>query len=206
MSPQYTFSIQRILKRCLDLAAAICLLVLLFPIFTILCVLIAIQMGRPIFFFQIRPGKNGKLFSIIKFRTMTPQSKERELEDFERFTPLGLVMRNLSLDEIPQLFNVIKGELSLVGPRPLLVEYLPLYSEKQRLRHNVPPGITGWAQINGRNSISWEEKFEYDIWYVEHWSLWLDLKILLLTFFKVIRRDGVNSTSDVTMKKFTGSL
>ncbi|MFA6238889.1 MAG: sugar transferase [Bacteriovorax sp.] len=205
MSSQYFFSIQRFIKRVLDVFVAASLLILLLPVFLTLCVLIAVQMGRPIFFFQVRPGKNGKLFSIIKFRTMLSQPKDHHLEDFERFTPLGLVMRNLSLDEIPQLYNVLKGDLSLVGPRPLLVEYLPLYSKRQQLRHKVPPGITGWAQINGRNSISWEEKFEYDIWYVENWSLLLDLKILCMTFFKVIRRDGVNSANDVTMKKFTGT-
>lgn len=205
MSSQYTFSIQRILKRCLDLIIATSLLVLLSPLFAILCVVIAYQMGRPLFFLQLRPGKDEKVFRIIKFRTMTFQPPGRELEDFERFTPIGLFMRNLSLDEIPQLINVIKGDLSLVGPRPLLVEYLPLYNERQRMRHMTPPGITGWAQINGRNSISWEEKFEYDIWYVEHWSLWLDIKILWLTFFKVVKKDGVNSANDMTMKKFTGT-
>lgn len=205
MSPQYTFSIQKLIKRAIDLLVAIALLVIISPLFLALCVLIYIRMGSPVFFIQKRPGKNGKIFSIIKFRTMLNQPKGRELSDFDRLTKLGSVMRKLSLDEIPQLINVIKGDLSLVGPRPLLIEYLPFYNNRQRLRHSVLPGITGWAQVNGRNTISWEEKFEYDVWYVENWSLALDFKILYLTFFKVIKKEGVNTSEIVTMEKFKGS-
>jgi undecaprenyl phosphate N,N'-diacetylbacillosamine 1-phosphate transferase len=205
MSSKYTFSIQRLIKRAVDLLVAITLLVIIFPLFLTLCILIYFRMGSPIFFIQKRPGMNGKIFSIIKFRTMLNQPIGRELNDYERLTALGSIMRKLSLDEIPQLLNVIRGDLSFVGPRPLLIEYLPHYNERQQMRHDVPPGITGWAQINGRNSISWEQKFDYDVWYVENWSLALDIKILVLTFFKVVKRSGVNASNEVTMEKFKGS-
>lgn len=205
MSLKYTFSIQRLIKRAVDLLVAITLLVIISPIFLALCILIYFRMGSPIFFIQKRPGMNGKIFSIIKFRTMLNQPIGPELNDYERLTTLGSIMRKLSLDEIPQLLNVIRGDLSLVGPRPLLIEYLPHYNKRQQMRHDVPPGITGWAQINGRNSISWEQKFDYDVWYVENWSLALDIKILVLTFFKVVKRSGVNASNEVTMEKFKGS-
>lgn len=205
MSSKYTFSIQRLIKRTVDLLVAITLLVIISPLFLALCVLIYFRMGSPIFFIQKRPGINEKIFSIIKFRTMLNQPAGLELNDYERLTTLGSIMRKLSLDEIPQLINVIRGDLSLVGPRPLLIEYLPHYNKRQQMRHDVPPGITGWAQINGRNSISWEQKFDYDVWYVENWSLALDIKILVLTFFKVVKRSGVNASKEVTMEKFKGS-
>jgi undecaprenyl phosphate N,N'-diacetylbacillosamine 1-phosphate transferase len=161
--------------------------------------------GFPVLFTQDRPGFHEKIFKIFKFRTMKTQKNGENLPDHQRMTKIGSFMRKTSLDELPQLFNVIKGELSLVGPRPLLVEYLPLYNNKQKKRHLVKPGITGWAQVNGRNAISWEQKFDYDVWYVENWSLALDLKILALTFFKVIKRSGVNASSEITMEKFKGS-
>ena len=164
-------------------------------------------MGRPIFFRQLRPGYKGKTFNIYKFRTMT-NKKDKEgnlLTDEERLVGVGKFIRSTSLDELPQLFNILKGEMSFVGPRPLLVEYLPLYNERQKRRHDVKPGITGWAQINGRNAISWEQKFEYDVWYVENQSFWLDMKILLMTFLKVIKRSDVSSASSATMEKFTGN-
>lgn len=193
------------LKRLLDLSVAICLIIILFPVVTIVSALIAFQDGFPVLFRQKRPGKDEKIFEILKFRTMRLQKAGMNLSDHERMTKLGTFLRKSSLDEIPQLFNVIKGEISLVGPRPLLIEYLPLYNQTQKKRHLVKPGITGWAQVNGRNAISWEEKFKYDIWYVENWSLLLDFKILVMTFFKVIKRSGVNANANVTMEKFTGS-
>lgn len=193
------------LKRLLDLIVSICLLILLLPLLAIISLLIALQDGFPVLFRQKRPGKNEKIFEILKFRTMKLQKPGMNLSDHERMTKLGTFLRKSSLDEIPQLFNVIKGDISLVGPRPLLTEYLPLYNQAQKKRHLVKPGITGWAQVNGRNAISWEEKFKYDIWYVENWSLLLDFKILIMTFFKVIKRSDVNANSNITMERFTGS-
>lgn len=160
--------------------------------------------GRPILFTQDRPGLNGKIFKIYKFRTMRRQTIEG-LTDFQRMTKIGSFMRKTSLDELPQLFNVLRGELSLVGPRPLLVEYLSLYNSDQQRRHLVKPGITGWAQVNGRNAISWEKKFALDIWYVDNWSIFLDFKILYLTAVKVLKRSQVNSGAQETMEKFKGS-
>lgn len=162
--------------------------------------------GKP-FFIQPRPGKNEKIFKLIKFKTMNDKRDKLGylLPDEKRLTVVGKFVRKTSLDEIPQLINVIKGDMSLVGPRPLLVEYLPLYNEEQKRRHEVKPGITGWAQVNGRNAISWEEKFKYDVWYVDHLSFILDLKILLLTIKKVFKREGISSTNAATMERFTGS-
>jgi lipopolysaccharide/colanic/teichoic acid biosynthesis glycosyltransferase len=162
--------------------------------------------GKP-FFVQERPGKNERLFRIIKFKTMNDKKdiKGSLLSDAERLTPIGKFVRKTSLDEIPQLINVIKGDMSLIGPRPLLVEYLPLYNTEQKRRHEVHPGITGWAQVNGRNAITWEEKFQYDIWYMEHLTLYLDIKIFFLTLKKVFVREGINSTDSVTMEKFQGT-
>jgi undecaprenyl phosphate N,N'-diacetylbacillosamine 1-phosphate transferase len=164
-------------------------------------------MGRPILFRQKRPGLNEKIFGIYKFRTMTNEKDKNGelLPDEQRLLGLGKTIRSLSLDELPQIFNVLKGEMSFVGPRPLLTEYLPLYNEKQKKRHNVRPGITGWAQVNGRNAISWEQKFEYDIWYVDNQSFWLDIKILWLTFLKVVKRSDISSDTSVIMEKFEGS-
>jgi undecaprenyl phosphate N,N'-diacetylbacillosamine 1-phosphate transferase len=164
-------------------------------------------MGKPVLFRQKRPGKDGKVFEIYKFRTMTDERDEKGalLPDEERLSGIGKLMRSTSLDELPQLFNVLKGDMSFVGPRPLLVEYLPLYNEREQKRHHVKPGITGWAQVNGRNAISWEEKFEYDVWYVEHRSFWLDMKILWLTFLKVVKRSDISSDRSITMGKFKGS-
>ncbi len=161
--------------------------------------------GKP-FFFQKRPGKDEVIFSIIKFKTMNDKKNNKGglLSDAERLTKIGAFLRKTSLDEIPQLINVLKGDMSLVGPRPLLMEYLPLYSERQALRHEVRPGITGWAQVNGRNALSWEEKFDLDVWYVENRTLWLDIKILFLTVWKVVKRDGISQDGESTMTKFSG--
>ncbi len=169
--------------------------------------MILIFIGQPIIFQQKRPGLNGKLFNFYKFRTMTNQKdiNDKLLPDENRLIPLGRFLRNTSLDELPSLYNVIKGDMSLIGPRPLLIEYLPLYSENQMRRHNLKPGITGWAQINGRNSISWEKKFELDVWYVDNQSFWLDIKIIFLTIWKVIKREGVSHKQYSTMPKFKGN-
>ncbi len=166
-----------------------------------------VKVGRPVLFSQMRPGLNGAPFEMIKFRTMTNErdSKGMLLPDDQRLTRFGQFLRSSSLDELPELWNVLKGEMSLVGPRPLLVEYLPLYNERQSKRHLVRPGVTGWAQINGRNALSWDEKFELDVWYVENRTLWLDIKILFLTVWKVVRRDGISHAEEATMPKFTGS-
>lgn len=196
---------QILLKRLIDLVVAATLIIILSPIIITFSLLILIFDGRPVFFTQDRPGLNEKIFKIYKFRTMRNQLAGQELKDHQRMTLLGSFIRKTSIDELPQLINVIKGELSLVGPRPLLVEYLPLYNERQKKRHNVKPGITGWAQINGRNAISWEQKFEYDIWYVENWNLALDFKIIFLTFVKLIKPSGINASNNVTMEKFKGS-
>jgi len=164
-------------------------------------------MGSPVLFRQIRPGLNGKPFEMIKFRTMKDavDAQGNPLPDSERLTPFGQFLRSSSLDELPELWNVLKGDMSLVGPRPLLMEYLPLYTPEQYRRHEVRPGVTGWAQINGRNALSWEEKFQLDVWYVDNRSLWLDIKILFLTVKKVVIRDGISADGEATMPKFTGS-
>lgn len=198
---------ENMIKRLFDFIIALLLLVVLAPVIAFIAVIIRISIGSPIVFKQQRPGFHGKPFNIYKFRTMTEQydSAGNLLPDEQRLTKLGLIIRKLSIDELPQLFNVLKGELSLVGPRPLLMEYLDKYTPEQARRHNVKPGITGWAQVNGRNAISWEEKFRLDVWYVDNQSFWLDLKILCLTAIKVIKRDGVNQHGHVTMTKFEGS-
>ncbi len=197
--------IQQYIKSFIDKATALILLILLSPIFISISILIVICDGFPIYFIQKRPGKGNRIFKIIKFRTMKVQILNESQSDIARSTKLGTFLRSTSLDEMPQLINVLKGDLSFVGPRPLLTEYLPLYSEYQIKRHNVLPGITGWAQINGRNKISWEEKFYLDVWYVDNWSLLLDIKILIKTFFKVVSKKDINSSEDMTMEKFTGS-
>jgi undecaprenyl phosphate N,N'-diacetylbacillosamine 1-phosphate transferase len=197
----------KIVKPAFDSIVALTGFILLLPIFVIVAILLYIINNGSIFFYQRRPGKNERIFSIIKFKTMNDQ-KDKEgnlLPDEKRLTPLGKFIRKTSLDEIPQLLNVIKGDMSLIGPRPLLVEYLPLYNNQQRRRHDVKPGITGWAQVNGRNAISWEQKFEKDIWYVDHVSLKLDMQILLKTFAKVFKSEGINNKNHATMPFFKGN-
>ena len=194
-------------KRIIDFIASLIGLVLLFPVLAILSFLLTVaNKGKP-FFFQIRPGKHEKLFNIIKFKTMTDAKDVHGnlLPDSQRLTRVGSFVRKTSLDEIPQLFNVLKGEMSLIGPRPLLPEYLPLYSDIQKKRHQVRPGITGWAQVNGRNSIGWEEKFIFDVYYVNNFSFAMDLKVLFLTIKKVLLREGVTSVTSVSMEKFKGN-
>lgn len=187
--------------RWLEFSISLIMLVVLSPILLIVAFMIFVSMGRPILFSQQRPGLNSKPFNLYKFRTM----KIGYSSDGERLTKLGKILRKLSLDELPQLYNVIRGDISFVGPRPLLMEYLPLYSPEQAKRHDVKPGITGWAQINGRNSISWEEKFKLDVWYVDHKSFILDVKIMLLTIIKVLQARGIGNNDQPTMHKFTGT-
>lgn len=198
---------QNLLKRCLDFILALTAFVIATPLFFLVAVLLAIMNRGKVFFFQPRPGLNGRIFRVIKFKTMNDLKDEHgvPLVDGMRLTKTGKVIRKLSFDEIPQLLNVIKGDMSLIGPRPLLVEYLPLYNEIQKRRHEVRPGITGWAQINGRNGITWEEKFKYDVWYVENVSFALDFKILLRTFYKVFKSEGINQAGHATMPKFEGT-
>lgn len=195
------------MKNLFDKTLALCLIILFSPIYIIVSFLIYKKMGSPILFRQKRPGYKEKIFGIYKFRTMTNEKDElgNLLPDEQRLVGIGKFIRSTSLDELPQLFNVLKGEMSFVGPRPLLIEYLPLYSETQKRRHDVKPGITGWAQVNGRNAISWEQKFEYDVWYVDNQSFLLDMKILWMTFLKVVKRSDISSNTSVTMEKFTGS-
>lgn len=194
------------MKRLFDFAFALLGLIVLALPLLILIVLVRRKLGSPVFFRQVRPGLDGKPFEMVKFRTMTDErSPDGQLQpDAVRLTAFGRFLRSTSLDELPELWNVLKGDMSLVGPRPLLMEYLPLYSPEQARRHEVRPGVTGWAQVNGRNAISWEEKFELDVWYVDHQSLWLDIKILWLTVKKVLVRDGISAAGEATMSKFTG--
>ena len=195
------------MKRLFDLVVALSALLILFVPLLALIWIVRRKLGSPIFFRQTRPGVRGEPFEMVKFRTMTDaRGSDGELmPDAVRLTPFGRFLRATSLDELPELWNVIKGDMSLVGPRPLLVEYLPLYSPEQARRHEVRPGITGWAQVNGRNALSWEEKFKLDVWYVDHRSLWLDIKILWLTVKKVLVREGISASGEATMSKFTGS-
>ena len=194
-------------NRLFDITVSTILLVLLLPIIVLVFVLLRVNMGSPVLFRQTRPGLKDQLFTVYKFRTMSVQldMAGNALPDGERLTSLGRFLRKSSLDEIPQLFNVLAGDMSLVGPRPLLIEYLPLYSPEQAKRHLVRPGITGWAQVHGRNTISWQDKFSLDVWYVENASFMLDIKILCMTALKVLRRDGINAFDADTMKKFTGN-
>jgi len=194
-------------KRVFDIVFSVILIMLFAPVFIIVGLLILVTIGRPILFAQSRPGYKEKVFGIYKFRTMTNETdiNGELLPDSQRLYGVGKFIRSASLDELPQLFNVLKGEMSFVGPRPLLVEYLSLYDEKQKKRHDVKPGITGWAQVNGRNAISWEQKFEHDIWYVEHQSFLLDMKILWMTMIKLFKRSGISSANSVTMEKFEGN-
>ncbi|MGE8078375.1 sugar transferase [Peribacillus loiseleuriae] len=195
------------MKRIMDVFISLIVLIILAPVITLIGFLIKYKLGSPILFKQQRPGLHGKPFYVYKFRSMneSKDSKGKLLPDNQRLTTLGTFLRKFSLDELPQLINVIKGDLSLVGPRPLLMEYLPLYTEEQLKRHLVKPGITGWAQVNGRNAITWEEKFKLDVWYVNHQALFLDIKILWLTIIKVILSEGVNQAEHITMAPFTGT-
>ena len=196
------------LKRAFDIAASTSALVVLSPVLAITAYKVKKELGSPVLFRQTRPGLHGKPFEMIKFRTMKDATDKEgnALPDSERLTEFGKKLRASSLDELPELWNVLKGDMSLVGPRPLLMEYLPLYNAEQAKRHNVRPGVTGYAQVNGRNSLSWEDKFKLDTWYVEHQSLWLDMKILLKTVKKVIIKDGISAEGEATMSKFTGTV
>lgn len=195
-------------KRLIDITASSAALVVLSPVLAVTAYQVKKNLGSPVLFKQIRPGLNGKPFEMIKFRTMKDATDKEGnlLPDDERLTPFGQKLRSTSLDELPELWNVLKGDMSLVGPRPLLMEYLPLYNSEQARRHNVRPGVTGYAQVNGRNAISWEQKFALDTWYVDNQSLWLDIKIIAKTFKQVLIKDGISADGEATMSKFTGSI
>lgn len=199
-------SFQHVVKRLIDIVCSGLGLIIISPILLIVAVLIRIKLGSPIFFTQDRVGKDGRIFKMIKFRTMLDATDKwgELLPDEDRLTPFGKMIRSTSIDELPELINVFKGDMSLVGPRPLLVEYKELYSPEQFRRHEVRPGITGWAQVNGRNSISWKERFELDVEYVENFNLFMDIKILFMTVFKVLKKDGISQDGHVTMEKFNG--
>jgi undecaprenyl phosphate N,N'-diacetylbacillosamine 1-phosphate transferase len=196
-----------IVKPFFDRVISFLALVVVAPVMVVVVVALAVVNRGKVWFIQVRPGKDGKLFTVIKFKTMTDErdSSGVLLPDDQRLTAVGKFVRKTSIDEIPQLFNVFMGHMSFVGPRPLLQEYLPLYNSEQRRRHHVKPGITGWAQVNGRNALSWQQKFEFDTWYVDHISFWLDIKILLLTVVKVLKAEGISSESSLTMEKFRGN-
>lgn len=196
-----------IIKRIIDILVSLIGLIFLSPLMLIIYLLVRINLGGPAFFLQERVGKDNKVFKMIKFRTMRDARDKNGnlLSDNERVTKFGSFLRSFSLDELPELINIIKGDMSLIGPRALLVQYLGLYNDEQIRRHEVLPGLTGWAQINGRNSITWSEKFELDVWYVDNWSIWLDIKIFFLTFWKVIKREGINQSETVTMEYFNGT-
>ena len=195
------------IKRLFDFFVASICIIFLIPLFFILYFLILWHIGQPVFFVQMRPGLQGKPFMLYKFRSMTNKkdAKSNLLSDAERLNIFGRFLRASSFDELPTLWNVIKGDMSLVGPRPLLMEYLPLYNKNQKRRHELKPGITGWAQVNGRNAISWKKNFDFDIWYVDHHTFWIDLKIIALTLKKVFLREGITESGQVTMSKFTGN-
>lgn len=194
-------------KRLLDITISLIALIFLLPLMSLIYLSVIINLGSPAFFLQERVGKDNKIFKMIKFRTMKNSTDKNGnlLSDNERVTKFGSFLRSFSLDELPELINILKGDMSLVGPRALLVQYLGLYNYEQIRRHEVLPGLTGWAQINGRNSITWSEKFKLDVWYVDNWSLWLDIKIFFLTFWKVLKREGINQSESVTMEYFNGS-
>lgn len=195
------------IKRIFDITVSFIALISFLPVFLVIAYKVTKEFGKPVFFRQKRPGLNAKVFEMIKFRSMKDITDKNDevLPDSERLTPFGEKLRNSSLDELPGLWNVLKGDMSLVGPRPLLVEYLPLYTSEQAKRHKVRPGVTGWAQVHGRNAISWEDKFKYDVWYVENQSFWVDLKVLFMTVKKVFIKEGISSDDHVTMPFFTGS-
>ncbi len=196
-----------VFKRTLDLILTIPALIVLSPVLLLLGILVAILLGSPVLFRQRRPGLHGRPFWLLKFRTMTDarDAGGALLPDAVRLTAFGRFLRAASLDELPELFNVLKGEMSLVGPRPLLMQYLERYTPEQARRHEVKPGITGWAQVNGRNAITWEEKFKLDVWYVDNWSLWLDIKIIAMTIWKILKREGINQPGQATMEEFMGN-
>jgi len=206
MESNDTFALS-IIKRGFDLVLSLFAIIVLSPIFLLLALIIFLFLGSPILFRQVRPGYKGRLFTLYKFRSMNDNKDPlgNLLPDEQRLTALGRFLRSSSFDELPELFNVIKGEMSLVGPRPLLVSYLPLYNDEQARRHDMRPGIAGWAQVNGRNAITWEEKFTLDVWYVDHWSIWLDIKILGMTIWKVIKREGINQPGHATSELFKGN-
>ncbi|MBI3217908.1 MAG: sugar transferase [Bacteroidetes bacterium] len=195
------------LKPILDRLVALFALIVISPVFLMIVILLFVFQDGHVWFTQMRPGKNERLFRLIKFKTMNERRNSRGelLSDVERLTKIGKFIRKTSLDELPQLINVIKGEMSFVGPRPLLVEYLPLYNEQQKKRHGVTPGITGWAQVNGRNAIDWQTKFKLDVWYVDNQSFWVDIKIMFRTLLKVVKSEGINSSTAATMERFTGN-
>lgn len=195
-----------LVKRLLDITISLIALIFLLPLISLIYLSVRINLGSPAFFLQERVGKDNKIFKMIKFRTMKNSTDKNGnlLSDNERVTKFGGFLRSFSLDELPELINILKGDMSLVGPRALLVQYLGLYNDEQIRRHEVLPGLTGWAQINGRNSITWSEKFKLDVWYVDNWSLWLDIKIFFLTFWKVLKREGINQSESVTMEYFNG--
>lgn len=194
-------------KRLFDLLLTIPGAIIISPLLLVVALLVRVKLGSPVLFRQSRPGYKGRLFTLYKFRSMTNTRAPDGslLPDAERLTPFGRFLRSTSLDELPELINVLRGEMSLVGPRPLLTAYLERYSPEQARRHDVLPGMAGWAQINGRNAVTWEEKFKMDVWYVDHWSVWLDIKILALTFLKVVRREGINQPGSATASEFMGS-
>ncbi len=194
-------------KRFIDLTGSFIGMLVLSPLFLIVSVLIKLDSEGTVFFKQKRPGRDGKIFTLYKFRTMRELWNKDGVPfpDEKRLTRIGKILRRLSLDELPELWNVFRGDMSLVGPRPLLVQYLDRYTTEQARRHEVKPGLTGWAQVNGRNAITWEQKFEYDLWYIDHWSMWLDIKILLLTIWKVLRGEGISHQGQATMTEFMGS-
>jgi undecaprenyl phosphate N,N'-diacetylbacillosamine 1-phosphate transferase len=195
------------IKPLIDILLSFLILLIASPVFLLIVIVLYFVNDGQVWFRQERPGKGGRIFSVIKFKTMTDErdSQGKLLPDEKRLSKIGKLIRKTSLDELPQLLNVVRGHMSLVGPRPLLKEYLPLYDETQRRRHEVKPGITGWAQVNGRNTVSWPQKFAYDVWYVDHISFWLDIKILLLTVLKVFKAEGISSETSVTMEKFHGN-
>ncbi|WP_138515918.1 sugar transferase [Limnobacter alexandrii] len=195
------------MKRIFDVIVSFSVLLAFSPILLLVALLVRAKLGSPIFFTQIRPGLHGKPFKMVKFRTLTEQKDElgNYLPDADRLTSFGALLRSTSLDELPELWNVLKGDMSLVGPRPLLMEYLPLYTPEQYRRHEVRPGVTGWAQINGRNAIDWETRFQLDVYYVDHQSFWFDMKIIVLTAAKVLKREGIQQEGQATVSKFTGS-
>lgn len=194
------------MKRFVDILLVLLAMPLWVPLLALLAILVRVKLGSPVFFSQIRPGRDGKPFRLIKFRSMTNarDASGALLPDAERLPPFGRLLRSTSLDELPELLNVLKGDMSLVGPRPLLMDYLPLYSAEQARRHELRPGLTGWAQVNGRNALSWEDKFKLDIWYVDNHSLWLDLRVLFLTVIKVLHREGVSAEGSATAERFEG--
>ena len=198
---------EKYIKRLLDFTLSFLALIVLSPVLLVTAVLVRIKLGSPIIFHQERPGKSEKIFRLYKFRSMTDERDENGnlLPDDQRLTRFGQILRSTSLDELPELWNILRGDMSIVGPRPLLVKYLPLYNEEQRHRHDVRPGLTGWAQANGRNAISWEEKFKLDVWYVQHISFWVDVKVIFMTVKKVFCRDGISSETSVTMEEFSGT-